>query len=804
MDSQQPPVLAECCRRGLPVVPGFLIREQPGARSPREAENGCLEQQLAELERQVERRFGSSPPLLLTVSAPPLSGGRTPLCLAGVGLNSNTLPLLAEEKGQVVAVRACLDLVATWAALPGSHGPPPLPVPWNPPVEEDEAALATRAREGVAWLSHRLGDPGWFDAPPSTHLAQAVQRVSASFGFPVLVQAMPLFHGDPRCGCGTVSTRHRDSGEKHVSGSVAPGYCIDAAVPASAARLSMSDYARQDPPGHLQLQDLATRLEQVTGDMVEFDFVVTSHALWITDVRESSRTPRAAVRVAVDLAEDGVIPRAGALERVTPEMVERCFDPHVSPRDRHRALARGALLAKGLPLSRGAACGVLVADPVEAERRSSMGQPVVFLCSSLSIWQSSFLEQCAGLIALTSDGGSCAARAARHCHLPCVGMCDSLSIDDTGALCTPDHRRVRTGEPVTLDGDRGEILAAALPVLRLGSPDPSLRRLLAWADQAASSRVWVAASTAQAAAAGRSVGAEGIVVDLLAVLLTSPEAGALLEDVVVAALDRVELRSNEVQALRERVAGELEQVVSEMQGFPTIVTLSALPLRQLAAARSASGAPSLLSRLPAALLDLSLSRLLLSRAAILRSLASVVFDVAADLEAHGLVVDLGVALPGVETVSQMREVRELLDEQCAIASRAHDVPAAYRLGAWLDVPASLAQAGTLAGEADFALLDWSGLARRVHSLDPDGASWLGEPHPAAPPGTDAPCALSLLLESAVRAWHGSHPAGPLALVPGRLPPSPAARLVRKLRLESVVCQLSQVPATRLAIGRNPT
>lgn len=792
---------------GVPVSPGLAL-DFPSGQAP---SPGDVESALRALENQAGRRVGSDPPLILTVRAQLRPPAHEPVVLAGIGLTAGTYRLLEAERGSDDAWRVALDAVDTWrlvASLSTGSGMPSPSKPGSGPqaptalVGAADPASAGRpptSLEALCWPAPADAALRWLETPPLDQLSHALATLAPLCDGPAWIQVMPLAHAAPLCGFGTLSTRHAESGAPGLAGHFIPGHLFPATVPPGLPPLGVTAFRRQLPDAHAELLRVATHLEHAARDMVELDFVLQDGRPHVTDVRRAPRSPRAEVRVVVDLVEAGLIDPDEAVRRVTPPALERCFEPHFSSADTLGARARGSLLARGTPLAPGAACGILVTDPEETRRRASLGQPVIHACARLLPHHAAHIQSCVALLALDDAPSSFAAQAARAWSIPCIGAVRNAALDPDGSLRTVDGRHVVPGSPISLDGDTGEILATALPVLRNTALEPAQHRLLAWADRHADCHPWVTGSTPQIAAAARVLGAEGLIVDLLAPVLTSPEGSRSLEELACAALACPEASLEEIgEGLRAFLEEQLRAVLSEMQGFPTLVALPSLPLHAIMTARRSLGCPSLLSGLPRALLDLPFSRLAVSA----RSLSSLVIDAVlgaiAAQESQGQVIDAGLALAGIEGSDEIRRLRELVNRSRIEAEARHDIPLACRLGVVLETPAALVGSDTLAREADFGVIDGHALTRHIHGVPPSATFREGRWSPGV---VDPSAAVTGLVCPASDSWRAANPQAPLILSPGRLGVSASVALARRLGAGAVACEFSRLPATRLACGR---
>lgn len=284
-------------------------------------------------------------------------------------------------------------------------------------------------------------------------------------GTAVIVQAMVFGNLDDRSGTGVLFTRNPMTGEGPSFGEwVARGQGEDV-VSGRADPQPLVALRERLPEVHTQLMDMAVRLERDRGDIQDIEFTVESGRLWLLQSRTARRSPRAALRAAVAMVDEGILEPGTALDRVTAEHARALLGPVL---DRAR-LAGAAPVATGHPVCEGVATGVVVLDPDEAERRAGAGEDVVLARSSTGP------DDLPGFIAaravLTEHGGatSHAAVVGRELSRVCVVGCGEGTVTSLA------------GRQVTVDGGSGEVWLGEMPLLSVEEEiDPDLARLIDW------------------------------------------------------------------------------------------------------------------------------------------------------------------------------------------------------------------------------------------------------------------------------------------------------------------------------------
>ncbi len=290
-------------------------------------------------------------------------------------------------------------------------------------------------------------------------------------------------------------------GEDVVAGIRTPQYLTRAAREAAGAKpLSMEEAM---PAAYAELAAVFDRLERHYRDMQDIEFTVERGKLWMLQTRSGKRTAKAALKIAVDMASEGLITREEAILRIDPMALDQLLHPTLDPK------AVRDVLTTGLPASPGAASGIAVFDSDTAEKRAANGEAVILIRTETSPEDIHGMHAARGI--LTARGGmtSHAAVVARGMGRPCVSGAGSISIDARDKVMRVGAREVREGDTVTIDGATGEVMFGAVPTVQ---PELSgdFGTLMVWADAKRRLRVRANAETPLDCRTAREFGAEGI------------------------------------------------------------------------------------------------------------------------------------------------------------------------------------------------------------------------------------------------------------------------------------------------------
>ena len=336
--------------------------------------------------------------------------------------------------------------------------------------------------------------------------------IPAEWGTAVNVQAMVFGNMGEDCATGVCFTRDPSTGENIFYGEYlinAQGEDVVAGIrtpqPMSKARAKIGERSMEEamPAAYAELVKVRETLERHYRDMQDIEFTVQSNKLYMLQTRNGKRTAAASLKIAVDMAREGLIDHAEAVKRVNPAALDQLLHPTLDPK------APRKVLAKGLPASPGAASGTVVFSADEAEARAQKGEAVILVRIETSPEDIHGMHAAKGI--LTTRGGmtSHAAVVARGMGRPCVAGCGGVSVDYNNQVLSSGGVQIRAGEVITIDGGTGEVFVGSVAMI-----EPQLSgdfaTLMEWADQVRRMKVRANAETPLDAETARKFGAEGI------------------------------------------------------------------------------------------------------------------------------------------------------------------------------------------------------------------------------------------------------------------------------------------------------
>jgi pyruvate, orthophosphate dikinase len=423
-----------------------------------------------------------------------------------------------------------------------------------------------------------------------------LNKLADDMGTAVNVQAMVFGNRGPECATGVAFTRNPATGEPHLYGEFLVNAQGEDVVAGTRTPRSIRGDGEADAglseafaAAHRELEAVARRLEAHFGDMQDLEFTIEDGTLFMLQTRTGKRTGPAAVRIAADMVEEGLIEPRQALLRVEPRHFIQLLAPEFDEAERRRAVDEGRRLARGLPASPGAASGRIALTADRAADMAAAG-PVLLVRQETSPEDIVGMHASAGI--LTSRGGmtSHAAVVARGMGKPCIAGAGELAVDEEAGEVRVAGRVFREGDEMSIDGTTGEVLAGGLAtrsseVVRFllggGEEAPlahAFARVLEWADGERRMRVRANADTPADARAARAFGAEGIGLCRTEHMFFEEDRIPWVRRMILAA--DAEERRESLERLRPLQQGDFEAIFEVMAGLPVTVRLLDPPLHE--------------------------------------------------------------------------------------------------------------------------------------------------------------------------------------------------------------------------------
>jgi pyruvate, orthophosphate dikinase len=583
-----------------------------------------------------------------------------------------------------------------------------------------------------------------------------INSIPGDWGTAVTVQSMVFGNLGSDCATGVAFTRDPGTGQKGIYGEFLPnaqGEDVVAGIRTPlqislaagrkwAARNKVSEPDRAAkfatleelfPAVYKELLNISKRLEHHFRDCQDMEFTIERGRLFMLQTRNGKRTAEAAVRIAVEMAEEKLINRATALTRVEPETLEQFLHPRLDPSSKKEVIARG------LPASPGAVFGEVAFSADEAVAVSAAGRPVILVRIETSPEDIHGMQVAEGI--LTARGGmtSHAAVVARGMGKCCVAGSTALQINYAAGTLSANGRVVHRGEYITLDGSAGEVIFGRVPTVKPEMPS-FLKKFMSWADRERRLGVWANADTPGDAKIAREFGGEGIGLCRTEHMFFDPERIETVRQMIMA--ENTDQRIAALRKILPMQRQDFEGILREMKGLPVTIRLLDPPLHEflpkedadiaeLAAKINVSAAhlkqvrDSLFEFNP--MLGHRGSRLGISYPEIYRAQARAILEAACGLRKQGVRALPEIMLP---LIGDKKEFDLLAQDIHAVARdvfAATGTKVAFTIGTMVEVPRACVLAGEIAKSAEFFSFGTNDLTQMTYGLSrDDSAKFLGD------------------------------------------------------------------------------
>jgi pyruvate,orthophosphate dikinase len=771
--------LAEMANLGLPVPPGFTITTsvctyyyQNGRSYPAKLREE-VDAALAWVGRVVGKTFGDRDnPLLVSVR----SGARASMpgmmdTVLNLGLNDETVEALAKSsRDKRFAYDSYRRFITMYSDVVLSVGHDHFEEVLDEHKDRNGYTLDTElSADDWIELVHRYkqrveeehGEP--FPQDPFTQLWGAIgavfgswmnqraityrrlHNIPESWGTAVNVQAMVFGNMGETSATGVAFTRNPSTGDKRLYGEFlvnAQGEDVVAGIRTpqeitKAARLeASSDKPSMEeslPHAFNELTHIYKRLEQHYRDMQDLEFTVEQGKLWMLQTRTGKRTAKAALKIAVDLANEGLITREEAVARVDPAGLDQLLHPTIDPEVERQ------VLATGLPASPGAASGEIVLSADEAEALKGKGKKVILVRVETSPEDIHGMHAAEGI--LTTRGGmtSHAAVVARGMGKPCVSGAGSLRVDYAAGNMSVAGHVFREGDVITIDGSTGQVLAGCVPMI-----EPELSGefavLMGWADGLRRLGVRANADTSNDARIALKFGAEGIGLCRTEHMFFEEGRIRAVREMILA--DDERSRRTALDKILPMQRADFTELFEIMHGLPVTIRLLDPPLHEflpqddeeiaeVAAAmnsdprRLADRARELHEFNP--MLGFRGCRLAVAYPEIAEMQARAIFEAAvAAAQRTGKPVVPEIMVPLIATKTELDLVKVRIDAMAEAVARESKTRFRYQVGTMIELPRASLRAGEIAETAEFFSFGTNDLTQTTYGISrDDAASFLG-------------------------------------------------------------------------------
>ncbi|MCX7669894.1 MAG: pyruvate, phosphate dikinase, partial [Anaerolineae bacterium] len=559
-------------------------------------------------------------------------------------------------------------------------------------------------------------------------------------------------------GTGVAFTRNPSTGEKKVYGE----YLINAqgedVVAGIRTPQKVEVMAQELPDAYRQFMEICQILERHYRDMQDVEFTIERGKLWMLQTRNGKRTAAAAIKIAVDMANEGLITRKEAVMRVTPDNVNSLLHPQFDPAAKKKAAAEGKLLATGVNASPGAAVGRAYFDADTAEAKAKEGEAVVMVRPFTKP------DDVHGMIAakgiLTSEGGatSHAAVVARQFGKPCVVGAGALKIDMEARVMTANGITVKEGDWISVDGGTGEAFVGQIPTIAPKFEEQTdLITLLQWADEIAAEpgirkpgknnsptrglQVWANADYPADARRARAFGARGIGLCRTEHMFFETERLPIVQRMILAKTS--EERVAALDELLPYQRSDFDGLFEAMTGLPVIIRLIDPPLHEFmpdeeklleeviemrvkGITEGLAEKESLLAAIRSMhesnpMMGLRGIRLSIVMPEIVEMQVRAIFEAACDVKLRGFDPHVEVMIPLTGTVNELKVIQPKLERIAKQVMTEKGTEVDYKFGTMIEIPRAAVTAGEIAELAEFFSFGTNDLTQMTFGYSRDDA-----------------------------------------------------------------------------------
>lgn len=771
--------LAEMANLGLPVPPGFTIPTSVCTyfyahdKSYPSALKTQVEKALDHVGKLTGKSFGDSRnPLLVSVR----SGGRASMpgmmdTVLNLGLNDKTVEALAELSGdrrfaydsyrRFITMYSDVvlgfehhhfeDILDTFKDGQGYTLDTDL-------TGDDWVELVGRYKEAVAretgkdfpqdpheqlWGAIGAVFSSWMNARAVTY--RRLHDIPESWGTAVNVQAMVFGNMGETSATGVAFTRNPSTGESKLYGEFLINAQGEDVVAGIRTPQDITEYARKEsgsdkasmevamPDAFKELTRIYTLLEKHYRDMQDMEFTVEEGKLWMLQTRGGKRTAKAALRIAVELANEGLISKKDAVMRIDPASLDQLLHPTIDP------AAKRDIIATGLPASPGAASGEIVFSSDEAAKLQADGRKVILVRIETSPEDIHGMHAAEGI--LTTRGGmtSHAAVVARGMGKPCVSGCGTIRVDYGRGTMSIGSRSFKTGDVITIDGSLGQVLAGRMPMI-----EPKLSgefgTLMGWADSVRKLGVRVNGDTPDDARTAIKFGAEGIGLCRTEHMFFEETRIRTVREMILS--EDEQSRRAALSKLLPMQRADFVELFEIMKGLPVTIRLLDPPLHEFLphtqaeieeVARAMNTDPRKLADRARDLAEFNPMlgfrgcRLAIAYPEIAEMQARAIFEAAVEAEKRtSKAVGLEVMVPLIATKAEFDLVKARIDASAQAVMKETGKKIAYQVGTMIELPRACLMAGDIAQTAEFFSFGTNDLTQTTYGISrDDAASFLG-------------------------------------------------------------------------------
>ena len=762
--------LAEMTNLGLPVPPGLTITTETcmdyinhGNRMP----DGLMDEvkaALKDVEQQAGKKFGDTEnPLLVSVR----SGARLSMpgmmeTILNLGLNDQTVEAMVKLTNNP---RFCYDSYRRFLTMFGS-------VAWEMDRQKyfESEVEKLKEREGVK-EDTEISAEGWkslipvyknvikevtgkeVPQDPYVQLEEAIEavfrswnipravayrnmnKIDHSYGTAVNVQTMVFGNMGDDCATGVSFTRNPATGENKFYGEYLTNAQGEDVVAGIRTPKPIAELEHEMPDLYRQYVDIAKKLELGYKDVQDMEFTIEKGKLWILQTRNGKRTAAAAVKIAVDMHEEGIISKERAIQLVDPYTVNQillpCFDS--------KAMAEAHKICSGVNASPGAAVGKIVFDTEEAAERGAAGEKVILVRVETCPDDIHGMAVSQGVLTLRGGATSHAAVVAKGMGKPCVSGCEDLKIDlNNETLTGADGTVYHKNDVISLDGGKGLVMEGAVKLVE-AQIDDNWNKFFSWVDEIKQMKVEANADTPKDIENAKKFGAEGVGLCRTEHMFMDPDRLPWVQKMIIAGTP--EARKEALEHLLPMQYSDFYAMFKALGDKPLTVRLLDPPLHEFlpdkesliaevatlkAQGKDATEKEELLHVVESLseanpMMGLRGCRLGLTYPEINEMQVRAIFEACCDLKKEGLNVKPWVMVPLIGHVNELKVAKEILVRVAREVMIKKGVEVDYKFGTMIEIPRAALTSDEIAEYAEFFSFGTNDLTQMTFGYSRDDA-----------------------------------------------------------------------------------
>ena len=408
---------------------------------------------------------------------------------------------------------------------------------------------------------------------PRANVYRRDNDIPYSWGTAVNVQSMAFGNMGDDCGTGVAFTRNPATGEKKLMGEFLTNAQGEDVVAGVRTPMPIDQMAEKFPEAYAQFVEVCHTLEDHYRDMQDMEFTVEHGKLYMLQTRNGKRTAPAALKIACDLVDEGMISEQQAVAMIDPRNLDTLLHPQFDV----AALKAATPVGKALPASPGAACGKIVYTAEDAKEWAARGEKVVLVRLETSPEDIEGMKAAQGILTVRGGMTSHAAVVARGMGKCCVSGCGAIVMDEENKQFTLAGKTYHEGDWLSLDGSTGNIYDGAMPTVD-ASVSGDFGRIMGWADKFRRLKVRTNADTPHDAAKARELGAQGIGLCRTEHMFFEGDRIAAIREMICS--DTVEQREKALAKLLPMQQGDFEGIYEAMEGNPVTIRFLDPPLHE--------------------------------------------------------------------------------------------------------------------------------------------------------------------------------------------------------------------------------